>query len=97
MSKSTMADGAKYYVTCTSLITLCSMALFFLLLSWAIGGDEYKDKFLGDYVIPLLIMGIAAGLALKVVSLRRQRADSMGSESVAVTPCNTGDSTQGLA
>jgi L-cystine uptake protein TcyP (sodium:dicarboxylate symporter family) len=76
MSESIITDGTEYHVTCTALITLCSMALFFMLLSWVIGGDEYKDILLGDYVIPLLILGIVAGMVLKIICRRREQEKS---------------------
>lgn len=74
MSESTAASASKFYFTCTALITLCSMALFFMLLSWAIGGDDYKDRLLGNYAIPVLVLGVAVGMALKVICRRREQA-----------------------
>lgn len=46
---------------CAALIFNCSMALFFLLVSWALGGNDYISKVFGDYAAPLLLIGIAFG------------------------------------
>jgi apolipoprotein N-acyltransferase len=48
-----------------ALILLCAITLFFVLLSWWLGGDDYKDTILGNYTIPALFLGIAFGVAIR--------------------------------
>lgn len=69
MSKSVTAFGAKTEFACTTLIVSCAMALFFLLLSWGLSGNDYfKDALFGDYALPFILLGIIASVVLKRVS-----------------------------
>lgn len=50
------------------LLTWCPIALFFFLVSWLVGGDEFKDTIGGYYTLIVLLAGIAVGAVLNVVS-----------------------------
>lgn len=50
-----------------TLVGLSSIALFFLLLSWAIGGKEYKDSIYGDYALVVILLGLIVGGGLNFV------------------------------
>jgi len=51
-----------------TLIAWSSIALFFLLLSWAVGGTEYKDSIYGNSGLVVVLVGLIAGIALSFVS-----------------------------
>ena len=48
-----------------ALIVNCAMALLALLLAWFLGGETYKDSLFGNSAIPVLVLGIAGGIALR--------------------------------
>lgn len=75
MSKSVTASGSKHNITGIALIINCSMALFFVLLSWWLGGNEYKDIIFGNYAIAIFLVGIAAGMAIRRAYPRRRPAE----------------------
>jgi hypothetical protein len=55
------------------LLSWFPMALFFFLVSWLVGGDEFMKSLGGYYTLIVLLCGIAAGLVLKVIP--RQHED----------------------
>lgn len=59
-----------------ALIVNCAMALLALLLAWFIGGDAYKDSLFGNYAIPVLLLGIAGGVALRRAHRQPTSTDS---------------------
>lgn len=49
------------------LLTWCSIALLSFLVSWVVGGDEFKESIGGNYTLIALLGGIAVGAALKII------------------------------
>jgi hypothetical protein len=41
-----------------------SIAFFFFVVSWAIGGDEFKDSIGGNIGLAVLLLGLAIGAVL---------------------------------
>lgn len=74
MSQSARLDGSKLFSMGTVIVAMCSVSLFFLLASWLLGGTDYKDSLLGNELIPLLSLGIAIGIGLRLLyrSTRRR-------------------------
>lgn len=44
------------------------IALFFFLVSWAVGGDNFKDSIGGNYSLIILLFGILIGAVLAALS-----------------------------
>jgi len=63
--------GVQFCGNC--LVALSAMALFFLLLAWLVGGEQFKDSLFGNFYIGLLLAGIAGGILLSRLSKRWQR------------------------
>lgn len=63
---------------------LAGMALLFLLVSWAIGGDRYfKDVLIGEITLPVLIVLILPGIfSAAGKCLREKSAKSPGTEAM---------------
>lgn len=74
MSESAMIGGSKLFSMGTVIVLMCSVSLFLLLASWLLGGTGYKDSLLGNELIPLLSLGIAVGIGLRLLyrSARRR-------------------------
>lgn len=49
------------------LLSWFPMALFFFIVSWLVGGDEFVKSIGGYYTLAVILCGIAAGLALKYI------------------------------
>ena len=45
-----------------------SLALFFFLISWAVGGDEFKASIGGNVSLAVLVVGVAASSILAAVT-----------------------------
>lgn len=65
MSESLTPRGSQLAFIGTALAANCAVALAALLLSWALGGDAYKDALYGNYAMPLLALGTGAGAAVR--------------------------------
>ncbi len=52
-----------FQVVSLALIVWFSIALFFFLVAWAVGGGHYYDGLLGSYTFPVVVAGFVAGLA----------------------------------
>jgi hypothetical protein len=52
------------------LLSWLPVALFFFLVSWLIGGNEFMESIGGYYTLIVILCGIAAGLALKYIPRR---------------------------
>jgi membrane associated rhomboid family serine protease len=68
-----MAKGDGLFVTGTSLMVWCALALIFVLVAWAVGGTEFKDSIFGDAAILLTCTGIVAGAAMDYLARKRRR------------------------
>ena len=42
-------------------VVWCALALIFFLVSWAVGGDEFKESIGGAYTLVVLLAGILIG------------------------------------
>lgn len=51
-----------------ALVVWSSIALFFLLISWAFGGDKFKDSIYGDYGLVVMLAGLVIGGILMATS-----------------------------
>lgn len=45
-----------------------SIALFFFLLSWIVGGDDFKDSISGNLALTGLVAGLAVGTILCAIT-----------------------------
>lgn len=44
------------------------LGLLFFLVSWAVGGDDFKDSIGGNYSLVILLVGILIGVAFAVLT-----------------------------
>lgn len=72
MTSADMPEVSGLEFASMTLIAWSSMALFFLLLSWAVGGTEYKNSIYGDYALVVILLGLVAGIGLKF-AFRKKR------------------------
>jgi hypothetical protein len=96
MSKFETINSIELRFACNALIILCAMVLFFLILSWALGGRDFYNSLMGNYAMPILLAGIAAGIAPRF-GYRRQQAGDGELATAIVTSRNRNGRTQGLA
>lgn len=80
MPESTSTSYVKGSFICTAVIIGCSMGLFFLGLSWLLGGNDYKDSFLGNYAFAFLTLGLVASIVLMRISKREARRGALVEE-----------------
>jgi hypothetical protein len=59
-----MPKGDGLFISGTFLMALCTLALFFVLVAWAVGGSDFKDSIYGNTDIVVLGTGIIAGAVL---------------------------------
>jgi hypothetical protein len=59
-----MPKGYGVFIFGTSLMALCTLALFFVLVAWAVGGSDFKDSIFANTDIVVLGTGIIAGAVL---------------------------------
>ena len=70
-----MAKGDGLFLSGTTLMALCGMALFFVLVAWAVGGSDFKDTFFfGNTTIVLLGMGFIIGAVLEYFAQKRRHS-----------------------
>ena len=48
-----------------------SIGLFFLLVSWLVGGDRFYDSIFGHNSLAVMVVGLAAGIALHVTDANK--------------------------
>jgi hypothetical protein len=65
--------GAGIQLCGTCLTTYSAMALFFVLVAWLAGGDQFKDSIFGNASIAVFLAGIAAGIVMTTVARHRRR------------------------
>ena len=63
--------GVQFCGTC--LTALSGMALFFVLIAWLVGGDQFKDSIFGNADIAVFLAGIGLGVLMTVTARRRNR------------------------
>ena len=66
-----MPKGDGLFIFGTSLMALCTLALFFVLVAWAVGGSDFKDSIFGNIDIVALGTGIIAGAVLTHFAKKR--------------------------
>ncbi len=74
--ETTMADfhmpkGYGFFISGTSLISLSLLALFFVIVSWAIGGTDFKNSIYGDLAMTILVAGVVVGAVLTYIGQKR--------------------------
>jgi hypothetical protein len=62
-----------------SVSAIAAMALFFMMLSWAVGGTPfYKDVLLGDTFLPVLVGLMIAGVAANQLLRKKEETQMSG-------------------
>ena len=56
-----VTKGPNLFAFSVSEAVWSSIALFFFLVSWAVGGDDFKDSIGGYYSLAILVLGITIG------------------------------------
>jgi hypothetical protein len=59
-----MPRGYGSFLSGVSLLTWCIVGLLTVLVSWAIGGDDFKDSIYGNADIIVFLVGIGFGVWL---------------------------------
>lgn len=58
-----VAKGPNLFALLVGEVVWSSIALLFFLVSWAVGGDDFKDSIGGNYSLAILLLGILIGAA----------------------------------
>ncbi|MDO8931860.1 MAG: hypothetical protein Q7U97_05655 [Rhodocyclaceae bacterium] len=66
--ESTAPQQTRFIPLSLALIVWSSLALFFLLVSWAAGGDRFKDSIYGNVGLGIMVAVLLAGIALRLGS-----------------------------
>lgn len=56
-----VAKGPNLFAFSLGEISWFGIALFFFLVSWAVGGDDFKDSIGGNYSLVFLLLGLSIG------------------------------------
>ncbi len=56
-----VTKGQNLFALSVGVIAWSSIALFFFLVSWAVGGNDYKDSIGGNYGWAIPVLGIMIG------------------------------------
>lgn len=75
MSDFHMAKGDGLFLSGTSLMAMCAVVLFSILVAWAVGGSEFKDSFYGDAALVLAGAGFIAGAVLDCFAQKRKHGN----------------------
>jgi fumarate reductase subunit C len=54
-----------------ALLVWFSIALFFFIVAWAIGGPRFYDGLVGNFTFPVVVAGFVAGLVGHLASHRK--------------------------
>ncbi len=57
-----------FQVVSLALIVWFSIALFFFLVAWAVGGGHYYDGLLGSYTFPVVVAGFVIGFGSHLIT-----------------------------
>ncbi len=57
-------QGPNVFAFSVSVVVWCGMALFFFLVSWAVGGEDFKNSLGGNTSMVILLLGIVIGAVL---------------------------------
>lgn len=61
MERLDLPRGSGAFISGVAIVTWCLMSLAVVLISWALGGAEYKDSILGNVAIVTCIAGVIGG------------------------------------
>ncbi len=75
MTRYHMPRGYGCFISGASLITWCTMGLLFVLVSWAVGGSDFKDSIFGDAAMMVFVAGVALGALLTAWAQRHGHRD----------------------
>ncbi len=64
MNEFHMAKGDALFLEGTSVMVMCAVVIPAVLVSWPIGGNEFKDEFYGDAALSVAGIGLLVGAAL---------------------------------
>lgn len=67
-----MARSDGYFLGGTSLMVVGAMAIASVLIAWAVGGGEFKDRVHGDVALAIGIIVFLAGCALTWLARNRK-------------------------
>lgn len=56
-----VAKNPNIFAFSLGVVIWCGIALVFFLVSWAVGGDDFKDSIGGQYSLAILVLGIIIG------------------------------------
>lgn len=63
-----VAKGPNIFALSVGEVVWCCIALFFFLVSWAVGGDDFKDSIGGNYTLVIVLLGISIGAVLAALT-----------------------------
>jgi hypothetical protein len=63
-----VAKGPNLFAFSVGEVVWTCLALFFFLVSWAVGGDGFKDSLGGDYTLVILLLGVLIGAVLAALT-----------------------------
>lgn len=67
-----LPKGTDIFAISVGAIYWFSLALFFFLLSWAVGGNDFKASIGGNVSLVVLVMGVAVSAILAAVTRPEQ-------------------------
>ncbi len=56
-----MPKGSGAFISALAIVAWCLMSLAVVLVSWALGGTEYKDSIFGNVAVATCVAGIVGG------------------------------------
>ena len=59
-----LPKGPNLFALSVGEVVWSTLALFFFFVSWAVGGDEFKDSIGGNIILAVLLAGLAIGAIL---------------------------------
>jgi hypothetical protein len=68
-----VARSDRHFLIGSVLMACSALALFFVLVAWAVGGSEFKNSFYGDGAIVVLGAGFIVGATLAAMSKESTR------------------------
>ena len=61
-----VAQGPNLFAFSVGEVVWSCLGLLFFLVSWVVGGDDFKDSIGGNYSLVILLLGILIGVAFAV-------------------------------
>jgi len=63
-----VSKGPNLFAFSVGDVVWCCIGLFFFLVSWAVGGGDFKDSIGGNYSLVILLLGISIGAVLAALT-----------------------------